>query len=143
MYYNLSAKGKINMEYESKILKLFKNGYLTTKDVTDNNVPRIYLTKLIKENKIERVSCGVCIKKNILVDEFVILQSKSKYEFMLMQQHFTYTVYLIEFPLDMILQLKVVTRDHFKKKRKLIYFIQKGNCLNWVSWTINLIQEIL
>ncbi len=131
------------MEYESKILKLFKNGYLTTKDVTDNNVPRIYLTKLIKENKIERVSCGVCIKKNILVDEFVILQSKSKYEFMLMQQHFTYTVYLIEFPLDMILQLKVVTRDHFKKKRKLIYFIQKGNCLNWVSWTINLIQEIL
>ena len=140
MYYNLSAKGKINMEYESKILKLFKNGYLTTKDVTDNNVPRIYLTKLIKENKIERVSCGVCIKKNILVDEFVILQSKSKYEFLVMQQHFTYTVYLIEFPLDMILQLKVVTRDHFKKKRKLIYFIQKGNCLNWVSWNINLIQ---
>ena len=67
------------MEYESKILKLFKNGYLTTKDVTDNNVPRIYLTKLIKENKIERVSCGLYIKKNVLVDEFVILQSKSKY----------------------------------------------------------------
>ena len=66
------------MEYESKILKLFKNGYLTTKDVTDNNIPRTYLTKLIKENKIERVSRGVYIKKNELVDEFVILQSKSK-----------------------------------------------------------------
>ena len=72
-------KGKINMEYESKILKLFKNGYLTTKDVTDNNIPRTYLTKLIKENKIERVSRGVYIKKNVLVDEFVVLQSKSKY----------------------------------------------------------------
>lgn len=67
------------MEYENKILNLFKNGYLTTKDVTDNNIPRTYLTKLIKENKIERVSRGVYIKKNVLVDEFVVLQSKSKY----------------------------------------------------------------
>lgn len=66
------------MEYENKILNLFKNGYLTTKDVNDNNIPRFYLTKLIKENKIERVSRGVYIKKNELVDEFVILQSKSK-----------------------------------------------------------------
>ena len=66
------------MEYENKILKLFKNGYLTTKDVNDNNIPRFYLTKLIKEDKIERVSRGVYIKKNELVDEFVILQSKSK-----------------------------------------------------------------
>ena len=67
------------MEYENKILNLFKNDYLTTKDVTDNNIPRTYLTKLIKENKIERVGRGVYIKKNVLVDEFVVLQSKSKY----------------------------------------------------------------
>lgn len=66
------------MEYERKILNLFKNGYLTTKGVNDNNIPRFYLTKLIKEDKIERVSRGVYIKKNELVDEFVILQSKSK-----------------------------------------------------------------
>ena len=66
------------MKYENKILKLFKNDYLTTKDVTDNNIPRTYLTKLMKKNKIERVSRGVYIKKNELVDEFVILQSKSK-----------------------------------------------------------------
>lgn len=67
------------MEYENKILNLFKNGYLTTKDVTDNNISRIYLTKLIKEDKIERVSRGVYIKKNVLVDEFIVLQGKSKY----------------------------------------------------------------
>ncbi len=66
------------MEYENKILNLFKNGYLITKDVNDNNIPRFYLTKLIKDNKIERVSRGVYIKKNELADEFVILQSKSK-----------------------------------------------------------------
>ena len=45
------------MKYEDRILKLFKNEYLTTKDVNDNDIPRFYLTKLIKENKIERVSC--------------------------------------------------------------------------------------
>ncbi len=67
------------MEYENRILNLFKNGYLTTKEVTDNNIPRTYLTKLIKKNKIERVSRGIYIKKNVLVDEFVVLQSKSKY----------------------------------------------------------------
>ena len=67
------------MEYENKILNLFKNGYLTTKDVTDNNISRIYLTKLIKEDKIERVSRGVYMKKNVLVDEFIVLQGKSKY----------------------------------------------------------------
>ena len=66
------------MEYRNKILNLFKNGYLITKDVNDNNIPRFYLTKLIKEGKIERVSRGIYIKKNDLVDEFVILQSKSK-----------------------------------------------------------------
>ncbi len=66
------------MEYESKILKLFKNGYLNTKDVVKNNIPKVYLTKLVKENKIERVSRGVYVKKNELVDEFVVLQSKSK-----------------------------------------------------------------
>ena len=29
------------MEYENKILNLFKNGYLTTKDVTDNNISKV------------------------------------------------------------------------------------------------------
>lgn len=66
------------MDYENRILNLFKNGYLNTKDVVSNNIPRFYLTKLIKDSKIERVSRGVYIKKNELVDEFVILQSKSK-----------------------------------------------------------------
>ena len=66
------------MKYEDRILKLFKNGYLTTKAVNDNDIPRFYLTKLIKENKIERVSRGVYVRKNEVPDDFVVLQSKSK-----------------------------------------------------------------
>lgn len=65
------------MGYKNKILNLFRNGYTTTK--VTNNILGIYLTKLIKENKIERVSRGLYIKNNILVDEFVVLQSKSRY----------------------------------------------------------------
>ncbi len=66
------------MKYENKILNLFKNGYITTKDVNNNNIPRTYLTKLICKNKIERVSRGIYVKKDILADDFVVLQSKSR-----------------------------------------------------------------
>ena len=66
------------MEYEKKILNLFNSSYLTTKSIVNNGIPRIYLTKLVKNGVIERVSRGVYVKKDVLVDEFVILQSKSK-----------------------------------------------------------------
>ena len=66
------------MNYENKILKLFENGYLTTKKVELNNIPRIYLSKLIKENKIERVSRGIYMLKDTLKDDLVILQKKSQ-----------------------------------------------------------------
>ncbi len=66
------------MGYENKILNLLNNGYLTTKTVADNNIPRVYLSKMLKENKIERVCRGVYAKKDVLIDDFVVLQSKSK-----------------------------------------------------------------
>lgn len=66
------------MKYENRILNLFKNGYLMTKEVTAHNIPRIYLTKLVEENKIERLGRGVYSMKNVLVDYFVTLQRKSK-----------------------------------------------------------------
>ena len=78
MCYNLIVKGKMHMKYEDKILELFKDGYLTTKDVTENNIPRTYLTKLTKENEIERVSRGLYIRESSFVDDFVVLQNKSK-----------------------------------------------------------------
>ena len=52
------------MENKNKILNLFKNDYLTTKKVVENNFPRSYLSKLTKDNKIERIGRGVYIKKN-------------------------------------------------------------------------------
>jgi len=66
------------MKYEEKILNLFNNGYLTTKDVTNNNIPKVYLTKMVRNNTIERISRGVYIKSNDIPDDMVVLQNKSK-----------------------------------------------------------------
>lgn len=66
------------MKYEEKILELFNNGYLTTKDVTNNNIPKIYLTKMVRNNIIERIGRGVYIKSNDIPDNMVVLQNKSK-----------------------------------------------------------------
>ena len=66
------------MKYEEKILELFNNGYLTTKDVTNNNIPKVYLTKMVRNNIIERISRGVYIKSNDIPDDMVVLQNKSK-----------------------------------------------------------------
>lgn len=66
------------MKYKNEILKLFDNGYLTTKDVIEHNIPRIYLSRLVHEHIIERVSRGIYIKSNDIPDDMVILQKKSK-----------------------------------------------------------------
>lgn len=66
------------MNYEQEILKLFKNNYLTTKEVSTKGIPRFYLTKLIKNKQIERVSRGLYIKKDEIIDDFIVLQNKSK-----------------------------------------------------------------
>lgn len=66
------------MNYENKILNLFNNGFLRNKDLVDNNIPSVYLTRLINNNVIERVSRGLYVRTNSLPDDLVILQNKSK-----------------------------------------------------------------
>ena len=66
------------MKYKNEILKLFNNGYLTTKDVVEHNIPKIYLSRLVDEHIIERVTRGVYIKSNDIPDDMVVFQNKSK-----------------------------------------------------------------
>lgn len=66
------------MKYKNEILKLFNNRYLTTKDVVEHNIPKIYLSRLVDEHIIERVSRGIYIKSNDIPDDMVVLQNKSK-----------------------------------------------------------------
>lgn len=66
------------MNYENKILNLFNNGFLRNKDLVDNDIPSVYLTRLVNNNVIERVSRGLYVRTNSLPDDLVILQNKSK-----------------------------------------------------------------
>ena len=66
------------MNYENKILNLFNNGFLRNKDLVDNNIPSVYLTRVVNNNVIERVSRGLYVRTNSLPDDLVILQNKSK-----------------------------------------------------------------
>ena len=65
---------------EKEILNLAKNNnnIVTTKMVTENNIPRIYLTKLVKENKLYRVERGIYSTIKLNVDPYFQLQNNSK-----------------------------------------------------------------
>lgn len=67
------------MKYEEKIMNLFNNGYLKTEDVVKNNIPKVYLTKLVKKGLIKRILRGLYTNNDKLIDELVIIQNMSKY----------------------------------------------------------------
>ena len=68
------------MSKESQILKIAKqnNGFVTTKQVTENHIPRIYLTKLIQDKKLYRIDRGIYSTSQTVVDNYYSLQNKSK-----------------------------------------------------------------
>ncbi len=66
------------MKPEEKILKILKenNGIITTKLVESSGISRIYLSKMVKNNKIERIKFGIYGIKSYLIDEYYIYQLK-------------------------------------------------------------------
>jgi len=53
-----------------------QNGMIFTKDLTENDIPRIYLTNLVKAGELERVSRGVYVDVNHIDDEMYYMQVK-------------------------------------------------------------------
>lgn len=68
------------MIQENKILEIANkcNGIVTTKQVMENNIARIYLTKLIKEKKLYRVERGIYSTSKISINPYYSIQNKSK-----------------------------------------------------------------
>lgn len=68
------------MNQTLKILNIINNngGYITTKELQENNINRYYLSVLLKEKKITRISRGYYSLKNSFADNFYIVLSKSK-----------------------------------------------------------------
>jgi predicted transcriptional regulator of viral defense system len=80
--YNISVivkEGDI-MDYLSELEKLIKqkNGIITTKDVTNAGIPRIYLSKYAEENEIEHPERGIYVAKDAFADDMYMFQCKYK-----------------------------------------------------------------
>lgn len=55
------------------------NGIITTREVNTFNIPRFYLTKMVKENFLYRISRGIySTNKNAVISPFFILQTHTK-----------------------------------------------------------------
>ena len=66
------------MEYVKRIEKIIneQNGSLLSSDLDQNNIPRVYLSMMVAEGKIERVGRGVYVLPDLLEDEMYIMQKK-------------------------------------------------------------------
>lgn len=65
---------------EEKIKKLLKKnkGIITTKQIEDIGISRVYIKQLVEQSVISKVKNGIYISYDMLEDEFYILQLKNK-----------------------------------------------------------------
>ena len=68
------------MDYRKKIINHLENnnGMITTLYCREEEIPTIYLTRLVSEDVITRIERGIYISKNGDFDEFYFLQYKYK-----------------------------------------------------------------
>ncbi len=66
------------MDYYKRIEKIIseQNGTLLSSDLDKNKIPRTYLSMMVTEGKIERISRGVYVLPDLLEDEMYIMQKK-------------------------------------------------------------------
>lgn len=68
------------MNFYEKILKLAEKngGYITTKELVNNNINKKFLTNLVRDGKLLRLSRGYYGLPNYIQDDYYILLSKSQ-----------------------------------------------------------------
>jgi len=66
------------MTKEEQVFKIMENNndIVTTKMIEDEGISRIYLSKMVENNQIERIKSGVYGKKDKFVDEYYLYQIK-------------------------------------------------------------------
>lgn len=64
------------MKYNKQIKKIIKdnNGIITNKEWEKNNIPRIYLTRMVKEHRIKKIARGIYISENTDYDDDYFFQ---------------------------------------------------------------------
>src|SRR6056297_4338167 len=66
------------MDYIDKLEEIIKdnNGTILTSQLKQYGIPRVYLTKLVSEGKLERVQRGVYVDLDSIEDEMYYMQKK-------------------------------------------------------------------
>lgn len=69
------------MNYNDRIIDLAEkyNGYIVAEEVTANNIPSIYLTKLVDEKRLIRVSRGLYMLPSCFEDDYYRLGIMTKH----------------------------------------------------------------
>ena len=55
-----------------------KQGIITTKQVEEKNIPRWFLTEMVRKGELEKISRGMYVNEDGLYDEFFIFQNRHK-----------------------------------------------------------------
>lgn len=65
-----------SMNYIEKIECIIKkqNGMILSSDLKRHNIPRIYLSMMVEEDKLDRVDRGVYVLPDVIEDEMYIMQ---------------------------------------------------------------------
>ena len=68
------------MDFYDKILKIVEknNGYVTTKEVVENGINKTFLTNMVRNGTLVRISRGYYGLPNYIEDEYYKVASKSK-----------------------------------------------------------------
>ena len=68
------------MDFYDKILKIVEknNGYVTTKEVVENGINKIFLTNMVRNGTLVRISRGYYGLPNYIEDEYYKIASKSR-----------------------------------------------------------------
>lgn len=62
----------------NKVLKIMKNnkGIITSSQIESYGIPRVYLSKMVEKNIIERIERGIYVTKDYEYDEYYLFQLK-------------------------------------------------------------------
>ncbi len=68
------------MDYYNKILSLANenNGIVTSQMLKNREIPSIYLTRMVKEDKLQRVDRGIYSTEEVILDEYYLLYEKNQ-----------------------------------------------------------------
>jgi predicted transcriptional regulator of viral defense system len=74
------VKGTGSMDNYEKIKEILNknNGIITSQMLSDRDIPSIYLTRMVKQGKLQRIDRGIYSTEEVVLDEYYFLYQKNQ-----------------------------------------------------------------